>query len=97
MGRVSNVIPIGGRPVDSDAPRSRAPWRARWLRDPVFDVVESREFIHPGRSEELNGEIRNVHTLFRRQWGLDDWPIRRATLYITATTATSFASTARSS
>lgn len=81
---MSEVTPIGGKPVDPDDPRSRVQWRGRWLRDPVFQGVEYRQLIHPGRSEELNGEIRNVHTLFRRQWGLDDRPIRRATLYLTA-------------
>lgn len=40
--------------------------------------------INPNRKEELNGEIRNIHTLFRKDFLLSQSSIKKAYLYITA-------------
>ncbi|MDT8391758.1 MAG: alpha-L-rhamnosidase N-terminal domain-containing protein, partial [Lentisphaeria bacterium] len=74
----------GGTPIAPGSPESRVEWQASWLRDPIFAGVSSREFIHPNRTAENNGEIQNVHTLFRREFQLDGGPVRQARLYITA-------------
>lgn len=75
---------IGGTPIGPDSPLSRVAWKARWLRDPVFEGTVFRELIHPGRREDLNGDIQNVHTLFRREFDIPGPRIRQARLYITA-------------
>jgi len=75
---------VGGTSIDPADPLSRTEWQASWLQDPIFDGGEYRELIHPNRNEENNGEIQNVHTLFRREWVVPDRPIRQARLYITA-------------
>jgi len=81
---ISKRTPIGGQPIDPADPLSRVAWQAQWLRDPVFDGVAYRELIHPSRNEENNGEMQNVHTLFRRELALGDAPVGQARLYITA-------------
>ncbi|MHC4883819.1 MAG: family 78 glycoside hydrolase catalytic domain, partial [Planctomycetota bacterium] len=81
---MSSRIEISGTPIQLEEPGSKTLWQAKWLRDPVFDGVPYRELIHPNRNEENNGEIRNVHTLLRRELELDEKPIREARLYITA-------------
>ena len=73
-----------GKSIDPGSPLARADWMARWLQDPVFAKASYRELISPDRSEACNGEIRNIHTLFRREMILDGKPIRQARLYITA-------------
>ena len=77
-------VQIGGIPVEPSDPRSGVEWQAYWLKDPIFDGVGYRELIDPGRSEELNGKIRNIHTLFRRELTPVHAAIRQARLYITA-------------
>ena len=74
---------ISGKAIEPGDPRSKVAWKALWLRDPVFDGVEYRELIHPNRKTENNGEIQNIHTLFRREFELPG-PVRQATLYVTA-------------
>lgn len=75
---------IGGTPIQPEDPRSRVDWQALWLKDPIFSGIRHRKLIHPDRNSENNGDIQNIHTLFRRELTLDDRPIRRARLYITA-------------
>lgn len=42
-------VPIGSIPLGSDDPRRAERWRARWLRDLVFEGVGCRELIDPRR------------------------------------------------
>jgi alpha-L-rhamnosidase len=81
---LSQLERISGTPIQPDDPNSRVEWQARWLQDPVFESVPYRELLHSGRKPELNGEIQNVHTFFRRELSIEDKPIRQVRLYITA-------------
>lgn len=75
---------ISGTPIQPADQRSKTSWLASWLQDPVFEGFDYRELIDPGRSPELNGEIQNVHSLFRKELVLPAKTIRQARLYITA-------------
>jgi len=75
---------IGAEALAPEDPSASVTWDAQWLMDPVFDGVPYRDFVHPNRAPENNGEIQNVHTLFRREFNVPDAAIRRARLYVTA-------------
>lgn len=79
-----DLLPVGGKPIQPEDPRSHVAWQAEWMQDPVFEGLAHREVIHPNRCEENNGEIRNLHTLFRREIVPPPGAIRQARLYITA-------------
>lgn len=80
----ANRTPIGGTPIAPADPKSSTRWQALWLRDPLFDGVARRDLIDSRRRTENNGAIQNIHTLFRREFTLDDRPLSQARLYITA-------------
>lgn len=84
MDRARERTRIGGIAIQPEDPQSRTEWQARWLRDPVFDGVAYRELIHPNRKPENNGDIQNIHTLFRRALAVAEKPVSQARLYITA-------------
>ncbi len=75
---------IGAPAIDPADPRCIVTWQSQWLKDPLFAGVEYRNLVHPNRSPENNGEIQNVHTLFRREVDLPAVAVRRARLAITA-------------
>jgi alpha-L-rhamnosidase len=79
-----DLLPVGGTPIQPEDSLCHVAWQAEWMQDPVFEGVAPRELISPNRCEENNGELRNLHTLFRRETVLPTGAIRQARLYITA-------------
>lgn len=76
--------PIGCPWIDPCSEQAATNWQAAWIKDPLFAGVEPRFLIHPNRTPENNGEIQNVHTLFRKVFDLPTAAIKQARLYITA-------------
>lgn len=59
-------------------------WQAFWLHDPVFKNESIIQPIDAKRVKSWRTEKQNVHTLFRKEFYLQDQPIKSAKLYVTA-------------
>lgn len=75
---------MGSPAIPPGSAGCKADWQAQWLMDSRFANVPPRELIHPNRCPENNGELQNVHTLFRKEFHPPAATIRQARLHVTA-------------
>ncbi len=77
-------VKISGTAIKPNSALSVVDFKAKWIKDPIFENVARRDFIHSERKAENNGEIQNIHTLYRKEWQCSDKKVKSAYLYITA-------------
>jgi len=59
-------------------------WKAFWLHDPIFKKQPVIQPVDARRSKYLRTEIHNRHTLFRKEFNVENLPVKSAKLYVTA-------------
>jgi hypothetical protein len=81
-------IPVGGKPLDLERPENRVEWKAQWIQDPLFEGLPFRDLLRKQKAKDESGvsksDPKNVHTLFRKAFRLEEKRIRSARLFITA-------------
>lgn len=86
--QADSPIKVGGEPLDLNRLENRTDWQAQWIQDPLFEGLPVRNLLRKEKAPDHSGieptDPQNIHSLFRKEFRIQNRTIETARLFITA-------------